>query len=50
MEETVRVFCTADTIEQNDEPTRVGRAIEEHIKAARSKHRFVAVGGLFKNI
>nr|WP_180487246.1 hypothetical protein [Treponema socranskii] len=50
MEETVRVFCTADTIEQNDEPTRVGRAIEECIKAAKGRHRFVAVGGLFKNI
>ena len=53
MEEAVRVFCTADTIkhsERNDEPTRVGRAIEECIKAAKGRHRFVAVGGLFKNI
>ena len=50
MEETVRVFCTADTIERNDEPTRVGRMIEEYINAAKGKHRFVAVGGLFKTI
>ena len=53
MEEAVRVFCTADTIkhsERNDEPTRVGRMIEECIKAAKGKHRFVAAGGLFKNI
>lgn len=50
MEETVRVFCTADIIEQNDEPTRVGRMIEENVKIAKGKHRFVAVGGLFKNI
>ena len=50
MEEAVRVFCTADTIERNDEPTRVGRMIEEYVKAAKGRHRFVAVGGLFKNI
>ncbi|MGI5093359.1 hypothetical protein [Treponema socranskii] len=53
MEEAVRVFCTADTIkhsERNDEPTRVGRAIEEYIKAAKGKHRFVAAGGLFKTV
>lgn len=50
MEEAVQVFCTADTIDRNDEPTRVGRAIEEHIRAAKGRHRFVAVGGLFKNI
>jgi len=24
--------------------------IEEYVKAAKGKHRFVAVGGLFKNI
>ena len=50
MEEAVRVFCTADIIERNDEPTRVGRMIEEYIKAAKGKHRFVAAGGLFKTV
>ncbi|WP_315450986.1 hypothetical protein [uncultured Treponema sp.] len=50
MEETVRVFCTVDTIEQNDEPTRVDRTVQETIKTIKERHRFFAFGGLFKNV
>ena len=53
MEEAVRVFCTADTIEyagRDDEPTRVGRTVEETIKTVKERHRFFASGGLFKNV
>ena len=34
MEEGVRVFCTADTIERNDEPTRVGSKRKEGIRSS----------------
>ena len=53
IEETVRVFCTADAIEyagRDDEPTRVGRTVEETIKTVKERHRFFASSGLFKNV